>query len=297
MTTVIDRASEIQASPIRLTAADGYVLGGTHFPATGSLRGRLIVAGATAVPQGFYRRFAQFASGEGLETLTFDYRGIGESRPPSLKGFRMDLLDWARQDLAAAVDCMAGSEPLYIMGHSYGGHAFGLLPNYQKVAGFYAFGAGAGWHGYMPLSEQWRVLLMWNLVLPVLTRWKGYCPWRMLGMGEDLPTDVYRQWRHWCRFPHYFFDDPKMVGIDAVFARLSAPMAFANAVDDAWATPTSRDAFIEGYKNAPLLRKSLDPHQVGGKVGHMGYFRQHAQPFWEDALSWLLQIPHTVQSV
>jgi predicted alpha/beta hydrolase len=33
----------------------------------------------------------------------------------------MDLLDWARQDLAAAVDAMAdGSTPLYIAGHSFG---------------------------------------------------------------------------------------------------------------------------------------------------------------------------------
>lgn len=190
------------AFPVSLAAADGYVLGGCRYPADTALKGRLVVAGATAVPQGFYRRFAQFAGTRGFETLTFDYRGIGQSRPPSLHGLRTDFLDWARLDLAAAVDTMAdGAVPLYVVGHSYGGHAFGLLPNHRKVAGFCVFGTGAGWHGYMPLGERLRVLAMWNAVLPVLTWWKGYCPWKMLGLGEDLPVGVYRQWRHWCRFP------------------------------------------------------------------------------------------------
>ena len=174
-----------------LITADGYRLSTSRYPAQGPLLGRLIVAGATAVPQGFYRRFAQHAAARGFETLTFDYRGIGRSAPASLKGFRMDLLDWARQDLAAAVDSMAeGDVPLYLVGHSYGGHAFGLLPNHAKVAGFYVFGTSAGWYGYMPPLERLKVLTMWKVVLPVLTWWKGYCPWSALGLGEDLPEGL-----------------------------------------------------------------------------------------------------------
>lgn len=275
-----------------LIASDGYTLGASRYPARGPLRGKLIVAGATAVPQGFYQRFARFASARGLETLTFDYRGIGRSRPPSLKGFRMDLLDWARLDLAAAVDAMAGGEvPLYVVGHSYGGHAFGLLPNHHRVAGFYVFGTGAGWHGYMPRGERLRVLAMWNVVLPVLTWWKGYCPWKMLGLGEDLPADAYRQWRYWCQFPHYFFDDPAMQGIERNYAEVRTPIVAANALDDLWALPASRDAFVQAYCHAPLQRQDLDPAQVGGKVGHMGYFRPSAEPYWQNVLDWFASLP------
>lgn len=271
----------------QLVAADGYVLAANRYRPECKPRARLIVAGATAVPQGFYRRFAQHCAAQGFETLTFDYRGIGLSRPASLKGFRMDLVDWARLDLAVAVETMATDDlPLYLVGHSFGGHAFGLLPNHQKVAGFYVFGTGAGWHGYMPLGERLRVLTMWNLVLPVLTWWKGYCPWKMLGMGEDIPIDVYRQWRHWCRYPHYFFDDPAMRGIERDYAEVRTPIIAANALDDLWAPPVSRDAFIQGYRNAPLIRKDLDPLLLGGKIGHMGYFRQSAEPLWNEVLEW-----------
>ncbi|SEL52652.1 Predicted alpha/beta hydrolase [Roseateles sp. YR242] len=279
---------------LTLTAADGYRLSAKCFPAQGAARGRLIVAGATAVPQGFYRRFAAFAAARGYETLTFDYRGLGGSRPAHLKGFRMDLLDWGRLDLAAAVAHMAQPDlPLYIVGHSYGGHALGVLPNHDKVAGVYVFGTGAGWHGYMPLLERLRVQLMWNLVLPVLTWWKGYCPWSMLGLGEDLPIDVYRQWRHWCQFPRYFFDDPAMQGIEHEFAAIRTPIVAVNALDDLWARPQSRDAFVAAYRNAPLIRTDLDPHTVGGKVGHMGYFRSGAEPLWQNALNFFAGLPAT----
>lgn len=285
------------AVSVKLVAADGYVLGACRFPAQGPLRGRIVVAGATAVPQGFYQRFARFASGQGFDVLTFDYRGIGQSRPPSLRGFRMDLLDWARLDLAAAVDTMANaSVPLYVVGHSYGGHAFGLLPNHRKVTGFHVFGTGAGWHGYMPLGERLRVLAMWRVVLPALTWWKGYCPWKMLGMGEDLPADAYRQWRHWCQFPRYFFDDPAMRGIEREYATVQTPIVAANALDDLWALPRSRDAFVEAYRNAPLQRQDIDPRQAGGAIGHMGYFRPIAEPYWRAMLEWFASLPPAVSA-
>jgi predicted alpha/beta hydrolase len=63
----------------------------------------------------------------------------------------MAYLDWAHQDLTAAVDQMASDDvPLFMVGHSFGGHAFGLLPNHDRVARFYTFATGAGWHGWMP---------------------------------------------------------------------------------------------------------------------------------------------------
>ena len=269
-----------------LVAADGYPLAATLFPAAAPCRGNLIVAGATGVPQGFYRRFALHASQRGFSTLTLDYRGIGGSRPADLRRFRMNLLDWGRLDLAAAVTAMRSDTlPLYMVGHSYGGHGFGLLPNHDAVARFYTFATGAGWHGWLPPLERLRVRLMWNL-LTVFNLWKGYSPWSLLGLGEDLPIDVFRQWRHWCRFPHYFFDDPAAGDIAAQFARVTTPIVAANALDDLWALPCSRDAFMQGYRNAPLTRVDLDPNAGPGRIGHMGYFRPAAEPLWNQVLDW-----------
>jgi predicted alpha/beta hydrolase len=274
-----------------LTAADGYRLAALHYSAQGEPVGHLVVAGATGVPQGFYRRFAQHAAAQGFHVLTLDYRGIGLSRPASLRGFRMDYLDWARLDLAAAVDAVpADGLPLVMVGHSYGGHAFGLLPNHQRVARFMTFATGAGWHGWMPPLERLRVLFMWRVLGPLLTRWKGYLPWSLLGMGEDLPLGVYRQWRHWCQFPRYFFDDPAMraQGLAERFAAVRTPIVALNALDDRWAPPASRDAFVAAYRNAECRTVNLHPASLGLKsIGHMGYFRPAARPLWDEVLGWL----------
>ncbi len=294
MTMSSNTSTPLEPEAFTLLARDGYRLGATRFPAQGRKRGQLIMAGATAVPQRFYRRFAQYASAQGYSTLTLDYRGIGQSKPASLRGFEMNYLDWARLDLAAAVDaCAADEGPLYMVGHSFGGHAFGVLPNHAHVAGLYTFASGAGWHGWMPRLEQVRVLTMWRVLGPLLTAWKGYLPWSLLGMGEDLPLGVYRQWRQWCRYPRYFFEDPEIAGaMTESFDRVCTPIVAANALDDHWAPPASRDAFMSGYRNADWRALDIDPQAQGtGPIGHMGYFRPSAAPLWRAALDWFEKLP------
>jgi predicted alpha/beta hydrolase len=260
------------------------------YQAQGPLKGRLIVAGATGVPQRFYARFAQHAAAQGMEVWTLDYRGVGLSRPAELRGFRMNYLDWAQQDLAALLDhvCAQGPQAVWMVGHSYGGHALGLLPAPGRVQRFATFATGAGWHGWMPKWEQLKVRFMWRVAGPLLVRTKGYLAWSALGVGEDLPRDLFLQWRRWCQWPRYFFDDPELPGLAERFAQVNTPIRAINATDDHWAPPASRDAFMAAYRNAPLECITLLPGDMGLRaVGHMGYFRPQAQPLWQQTLDWL----------
>jgi predicted alpha/beta hydrolase len=278
--------------PFALTAADGYRLAATLYPAEEPALARIVVAGATAVPQGFYRRFAQFAAVRGYDVLTFDYRGIGGSAPETLRGFRVDYLDWARLDLAAAIDEFNEEPaPLHVVGHSFGGQALGLLRQPERVRSMYTFATGAGWHGWMPPLERARVLMLWHVLGPALTSVFGYLPWSRFNMGEDLPLDIYRQWRRWCRNPRYFFDDPEMAQLAESFAAVTTPIVAANALDDSWAPPASRDAFMDAYRASGWRGVDLDARQVGpGRIGHMGYFRAGAEPLWSDVLEFLGEI-------
>ncbi|WP_137819456.1 alpha/beta fold hydrolase [Pseudomonas sp. 2FG] len=272
---------------LSLVTSDGYRLAATRYSAQGPLKGNLIMAGATGVQQRFYRRFAQHASAQGFNVLTVDYRGIGESRPTSLKGFEMSYLDWGFRDLAAAVEFMDdGRTPLFWVGHSFGGHALGLLPNHHKITAAYCFGTGAGWAGWMPALEAFKVRLLWSCILPLIVAHKGYMAWSVLGMGDDLPLGVYKDWRRWCAYPHYFFDDPSMASVAHLYAEVRMPCIFANAVDDLWAPPVSRDAFIKGYRNAQLSARDLYPETKKQPIGHMGYFRASATEIWDEALNW-----------
>ena len=55
----------------------------------------VVIAPATSVHSRYYHRFADHLFQQGFDVLTFDYRGIGHSRPPSLRGFRADWVTGA----------------------------------------------------------------------------------------------------------------------------------------------------------------------------------------------------------
>ena len=159
-----------------------------------------------------------------------------------------------------------------MVGHSYGGHALGVLPNHQLLDAFYVFGTGSGWHGWMPPLERLRIVLLWNLVGPLVTRWKGYLPFKRMGMGENLPLDVYRQWKRWqlstlLLTTRHGRNCTRRLPRCA--CRLSPPTR--------WTTPgprrASRDAFMQGYRNADWQAHTIQPDAHTGPIGHMGYFR------------------------
>jgi predicted alpha/beta hydrolase len=274
-----------------VASADGYGLSARRYaPTNEAAQGRIVMAGGTGVPQGFYRRFAQHAATRGFQVTTFDYRGIGGSAPRTLRNFKMDYLDWGRLDLAAVVNLVAAEDttPLYLVGHSFGGMALGLMPDTSALRAVYTFGTGPGWAGWMSTTERIRVRFLWSVVGPTLVRTYGYLAWSRLGMGEDLPRDAYVQWRAWSRFPRFFLDDPTHPEIQESYDRVVTPIAAANSVDDPWMPPAARDALMSGYRSASVTTVDIRPSDLGiGPLGHMGYFKSEAVGLWDSALDWL----------
>ena len=268
------------------TASDGYPLIGTLYTPEHGIKANIVLASATGVPQAFYRRFAEYATQFGYQVLTFDYRGVAQSAPKQLKGFKMSYLDWGTLDLAAAIDFLAQDPiPLFMVGHSYGGQALGLAPNHAKVTAMYCFGTGAGWHGYMPFKEKMKVQVIWNIIFPPMVAVTGYLPWSKLNMGADLPIGVYQQWRKWCKNPTYFFADPEQHALIAQYAQVKTPIYAVSALDDDWALPNSRHAFMQHYRQAPMQFINISASDYGLKeIGHMGYFRKGAEKIWDEIL-------------
>jgi predicted alpha/beta hydrolase len=143
----------------------------------------------------------------------------------------------------------------------------------------------------MPLAERWKVRLLWNVIGPLATSVLGYQPMSKLGLGEDIPLGVYRDWKRWCSFPRYFFDDPApdARAIAAQFDRVQIPIAAAVSTDDLWAPPKSRDALFSGYTHAQVERIDLTAQALGvQQIGHMGYFRKEVGvALWPQIMAWL----------
>lgn len=278
----------ITVEPFEVTAADGYRIAAVRYVDDSSPTATIIVAGATGVQQRFYRRFAEYAATDGYEVITFDYRGIGASAPVELRGFGMQYVDWARLDTAAVIGSHREARPLFLVGHSYGGVAFGLVPNIDAVDAVYAFGVGAAWHGWMSRREAVRVLALWHVVGPIATRAFGYLPGSLMGLGSDMPLGVYNGWKRWARFRYFFFDDPRLAELARAAGRVRMPVVAVNATDDPWAPPRSRDALMTGYTGIDLTAVDIHPGRRRlGPIGHMGYFRPTSAPLWNDALDWL----------
>jgi predicted alpha/beta hydrolase len=279
-----------------LPAADGYKLAATlhtpDTPAPGAPQW-IVIGCATAVPRGFYKRFGEYVASKGLHAIVADYRGIGGSKYGSLRGFKMNYSDWSKLDLAAIVEYATARGESYLVGHSLAGHALGQLPQPNALRAAYFCGSGAGWHGWMPAAERFKVQLMWNVIGPVSTTVLGYHPMSKFGLGEDLPLGVYRDWKYWCSFPNYFFNaavpDSKIYA--AEFSRVTIPIAAAVSTDDLWAPPTSRDVFFKGYSNAKVEAVNLEPNKLNApQIGHMGYFRKEVgQVLWPQIMDWLKQ--------
>ena len=264
-------------TPLKLTTPDGFPLAVTHFTPDGPGRGVVLMLGATAVRQRFYRRFAELLVAEGLEAVTVDYRGIGESRPASLKGFDCTYRHWFDQDVPTAFEFAKSRGPVVVVGHSFGGHAFGQLEAPNEALGLAAVASGAAWSGYMTPLERLKVATLWNVIGPVATTLTGYVPGKLWG-GEDLPLGVYEDWKRWSQLPHYFFDDPAL-DMKAVFARVTVPVLGITARDDAWAPPKSIQTFLSHYRNAPLTLETVEPKDWGLKaIGHMGPFQRFGLP-------------------
>ena len=72
---------------IELTAADGVRLIGHWWPAAeASPSATVVINPATGVHARYYHRYAAYLAANGFSVLTYDYRGIGLSRPESLHG-------------------------------------------------------------------------------------------------------------------------------------------------------------------------------------------------------------------
>ncbi len=104
---------DVFTDDISLPATDGYLLGATLFLPRGAKRHAVLINSATAVPRKIYSGFASYLARRGCAVLTYDYRGIGGSRPKAA-GDGRPLRAQAKQ-LAPQVnglDCSAFAEKL-----------------------------------------------------------------------------------------------------------------------------------------------------------------------------------------
>ena len=279
---------------LTLPGDDGAPLAARFHPADGTPKAAVLIGGAMGVRQDYYAPFAQWLAAQGYAVMSFDYRGMGESRAPryerSLRGFDADLFDWAR-DYDTAIDALRAhvpGVPLVLIGHSLGAQLPGLLRNREHIAGLLSVAAGSGyWRDNAPPLKR-IVLYFWHVLVPLATALCGYFPGKRIGKVGDLPRGVILQWRRWCLDPRYHVG-AEGDAVRAQFDEVRFPVVALSITDDELMTERGTQVLVDCYANAPRRVERIAPADVNAKrIGHFGFFRNQFQSsLWARSLALL----------
>ncbi|MDY7227231.1 alpha/beta fold hydrolase [Hyalangium rubrum] len=290
----------IHIEQLTIPATDGYKLAATLFSPEEETTGPVVLINpATGVKRTLYAQFARFLAGRGMYVLTYDYRGIGGSRPKPLRSLKSNMEAWGTGDLAGAVDWLVERyprRPLLAVGHSSGGQLLGLTDRAQYVSAMLGVGAQSGYWRHWSGPRRYALACLWYAVMPAASRLLGYFPAKRLGLGEDLPGEVAREWARWCRNPAYICDE-RGVPLRPHFEEFSGPLRAYSFSDDTFAPRAAVEALLGFYRRA--RKEHLHLHPADLEVDSIGHFKWLRESFraslWEDMASWLEQQARAVR--
>jgi predicted alpha/beta hydrolase len=281
-----DLADSGEGKQLRLRTEDGYEVGAVFYAA---LRPRVprrvaVLHGGAGIPALRYRRFAHFLAEWGIPVLTYDYRGVGLSRPRELRGFRATLDDWAEYDSTAAIAWLRERFPHdEIVGIS---HSIGVLPmggaaNAAEQARLILICAHTGYYGDYRALYRLPMALGWHVVMPILTRIFGYFPARRLGLGEDIPAGMAMQWAS------RRSTELRPAGVEPEYERtrrlldrcaaLERPALAISLSDDAFATVAGTKRLLSYFPRLQSQHIVITPLEASvRRLGHFGFFRREA---------------------
>ncbi len=278
---------------IQIPATDGFALAATVYEPDALTKKVVLITGGTGVLRRFYDPFACFLQQQGFGVVTFDYRGMGDSRPPSLKGFSARMHEWGQQDIAGVLHWIEQEMHLtrtFILGHSAGGQLIGLAPNCDRVDAVVMVTTPSGYWKHWSPRQRLRLGILWHLVMPLLSRVFGYFPSKVVGLGEALPKGVALQWASWCRHPRYLFGSGEALDLSR-YRTLAIPMLAYSFEDDTLAPRPSVEALLREYPAAAVTHQHIVPGAINeARIGHFGFFHTcFRETLWQETVAWLKQ--------
>lgn len=251
----------------------------------------VVVNSAMGMPRSFYQSFAAWLASEGVETLTWDYRGIGGSVAGTVKTSEATIHGWGETDLPAVIDWMRERFPakrLVIVAHSVGGQILGMTPKANLANRIVMIGSQSGYWRLWSGWQQIRIGFIWHFVIPVVARFVGYFPSRWFGLGVDLPNGVAREWARWGRDPEYLMGRHRRASAGN-YAGMKRPVLNVWISDDDIASYAANRKMLTWYPAAAVRNWNLRPEDLGvDRIGHFRLFRESLGAiFWPRLLTWM----------
>ena len=292
---LLSTPASVSSTEIAVECRDGYVLHGHLWTQDDARPGSTVIINpATGVLARYYHHLARFLVEHGFTVITYDYRGIGASRPPRLKGSAIRWRDWGEYDFDAIVRWARkrdAAHPLLVIGHSIGGFLPGFAAAAPEIDRMLTVGAQYAYYRDYAPARRTQLVLKWHIAMPLLTWASGYFPGRRLGWLEDLPAGVAAEWSFRRAAMETNYPRRERAGLLARFAAVRAPILAVATTDDDFATPSALRRTLDYYRCSDRSIVVLKPADLGhASIGHFGLFHaRHRDDFWQALLVWLRQ--------
>lgn len=248
-----------------------------HIPAVGVARGSVLLLPALGVPAAKYQRCASLLGEAGFDVGLLEWRGVGDSPERAARncdfGFR-ELLDEEIPRALRALSEAAPGQPLYILGHSLGGHLAAITAGRvgELIDGLILVACGSPSLDAFPPPTRRRIRALCALI-PPCNRLLGYFPGNRLGFGGRQPRRLMRDWRHLALSGRYAAE-----GIDedleAGIGDFRGPVLSLRMADDDFAPPAAVRAVTRRFTHATVAETTLDADALGTAADHFHWARR-----------------------
>lgn len=268
---------------IDVSTGDNYSLSVHLFEPKESNAKLILINSATGVKQQIYFSFAQFFCDQGFTVITYDYRGIGLSKPKKMKGFKASMRIWGAEDYKALTHYIKTNFPdhqKFCLGHSLGALILGMNEDSKMFEEFIFVGTQNAFVGNLKFKTKIEAYLGFGIAQPLSTKILGYFPGNWFGLGESLPAGSAFDWQTLIlnrKSTNKLLEKVKDYSKD-----LAQKVFVIRAEDDAWLTEKGVRSLLEDtYPNMkPTYRLIKTSESERNEIGHINFFRSYNRKLW-----------------
>jgi predicted alpha/beta hydrolase len=275
------RAPDDAREAFEVRTSDGHALrGDVREPPSKRRVGVAILAHAMMARRTEFERpqgggLARFLVSRGWRTVTFDFRGHGESGDGAARGATWSYDDLVRFDLPAVVDAArarAKKLPVVVVGHSLGGHVALAAQGTGRIAADAIVCIAANvWIASHDLSiARWIVKRGVMAAIDAVCRKRGYFPARALRVGSDDEAAAYFSGAFRSARTGRWTSDDGHDDYLAALARVTAPvLQIASAGDRLNCHPDCAARFLAACGGETRFERIARADDGGAPPGHM----------------------------
>ena len=253
---------------------------GTRIPYTvyglREVKASVIILPAMGVRASFYRAFAHSLMDWDIAASVMEYRGLGDSRLRA--GRRVDYgYKEHQQDVAALIKRMKDEypdKPLYIAGHSFGGHlalmTAGLEPD--SFDGIIMLASGTPWYKAFA-GKAGRQIKIMGWLAPALMAILGYFPGQKLGFAGREARSQMQDWLQLAKHNRLLIKGVRH-DLEQQVAGYKGRVLCLSFERDNFAPLRASELLLAKIPEADVDMKSLGDEDINGEATHFGWAKK-----------------------